>query len=325
MSARLLVRIVGVAISVACLVYVIQRAIQVWDNAGLALAEGDTFLRLGLALVPIMVGYAAAALAWVALLRSFGVRAVLLPSVGAYLAAQVGKYLPGNVGHYVGRVVLGTRVGHPASTVTVAMTVEFALLLAMAALLSLPLLPAVVARMGAAWATQPSTGVVVVAACLAVGVIVLLAVMRWRPGWLLSLRDWVTKMRAPLGSAGAAGHLALSASLSLSAIVLASSSLLVLGESPQEFTFAVLWRVVGLYSFAWVAGVLTPGVPGGLGVREAILVEGLTPLWGASGAVAGALTFRVVTVAADAIALGLGLVALKVSGIRPAQDQPASG
>ncbi len=52
------------------------------------------------------LAYLAAALAWVALLRSFGVRAALLSTSGAYLAAQVGKYLPGNVGHYVGRVVL---------------------------------------------------------------------------------------------------------------------------------------------------------------------------------------------------------------------------
>ena len=323
MTRPTLVRIAGIAISLACLVYVVVQATRVWDNAGPALVEGDTFARLCLALLPITLGYLAAALAWVALLRSFGVRAVLLPSAGAYLAAQVGKYLPGNVGHYVGRVVLGTRVGLPASTVTLAMTVEFALLLAIAGLLGLPMLRLTAARLGAAWNAQPSARFMALAVCVAVIAIVLLAIVRLRPTLANALRQWATQLRLPVSSVSAAGRLGLSVSLSVAVFGFASCSLLILGVQSQEFTFEVLLRMVSLYSVAWIVGALTPGAPGGIGVREAILIEGLTPLWGASEAVAGALLFRVVTVAADVIALGLGIVAMKISGIPREQRQRA--
>jgi len=88
---------------------------------------------------------------------------------------------------------------------------------------------------------------------------------------------------------------------------------LMLGEQQQDFSFEMLRRIVSLYSVAWIVGALTPGAPGGIGVREAILIEGLTPLWGAGEAVAGALAFRVVTVATDVIALGLGVAAMKAA------------
>lgn len=312
MRRRTLVRIAGIAISLACLAYVFVRAAQVWDQAGPTLLEPDTFARLGLALAPMTLAYVTAALAWIALLRSFGVHAAPLSTSGAYLAAQVGKYLPGNVGHYVGRVVLGTRVGLPASTVALAMTVEFGLLIAIAALLGLPMLQFTLARLGAAWHAPPSTQLMALAACLAVIAIVLLVILRLRPALVHSLKQWATQLRAPVSSASAVLRLGLSLCLSVAVFGLSSGALLMLGEQ-QDFSFEVLRRVVSLYSVAWIVGALTPGAPGGIGVREAILIEGLTPLWGAGEAVAGALAFRVVTVATDVIALGLGVAAMKVA------------
>lgn len=313
MSRRTLVRIAGIAISLACLAYVCVRAAQVWDQAGPTLLEPETFARLGFALAPMTLAYVAAALAWVALLRSFGVHAAPLSTSGAYLAAQVGKYLPGNVGHYVGRVVLGTRVGLPASTVTLAMTVEFGLLIAIAALLGLPMLRFTLARLGAAWHAPPSTQLLVVAACVAVMVVAVLVIARWRPALVHSMKQWAMQLRAPVNSASAVGRLGLSLCLSVAVFGLSSGALLLLGEPQPGFSFEMLRRVVGLYSVAWIVGALTPGAPGGIGVREAILIEGLTPLWGAGEAVAGALAFRVVTVATDVIALGLGVAAMKVA------------
>jgi glycosyltransferase 2 family protein len=312
MSRRTLVRIAGYAISLACLVYVGVRAARVWDQAGPTLFEADTLVRLGLALVPMTLAYLAAALAWIALLRSFGVHAAPLSTAGAYLAAQVGKYLPGNVGHYVGRVVLGTRVGLPASTVTLAMTVEFGLLIAIAALLGLPMLQFTLARLDAAWHVPPSTQLLVLAACIALIGVVLLLVARWRPALVKSLKQWAMQLRAPFSSAGAVGRLGLSLCLSAAVFGLSSCALLLLGEHPDS-GFTVLRQIVSLYSVAWIVGALTPGAPGGIGVREAILIEGLTPLWGAGEAVAGALAFRVVTVATDVIALGLGVAGMKAA------------
>ena len=294
MRRRTLVRIAGIAISLACLAYVFVRAAQVWDQAGPTLLEPDTFVRLGLALAPMTLAYVTAALAWIALLRSFGVHAAPLSTSGAYLAAQVGKYLPGNVGHYVGRVVLGTRVGLPASTVALAMTVEFGLLIAIAALLGLPMLQFTLARLGAAWHAPPSTQLMALAACLAVIAIVLLVIMRLRPALVHSLRAMGDAAARGRSAARAPfGRLGYRSASSMGGGGLTSSALLVLGEQAAGFQLSkCCWRVVSLYSVAWIVGALTPGAPGGIGVREAILIEGLTPLWGAGEAVAGALALQ---------------------------------
>jgi glycosyltransferase 2 family protein len=269
-----------------------------------------------LALVPITLGYATAAIAWGILLSSFGVRAALFAGAGAYLAAQVGKYLPGNIGHYVGRVVLGARVGHPASTVALAMVFEFALLIAIAGLLSLPLLEFATLRLAAAWEAHASLSIALLVACVAIICIVPLVILRLRPTLLRSLKQWVMQLRAPFGSAASIARLAISASLSVAAIGLSSASLLIVGDPHQQFAMGEMWRVVSVYSVAWIVGALTPGLPGGIGVREAILVEGLKPLWGTGEAVAAALLFRVVSVAADIIALGIGLGAMRLSKVQ---------
>lgn len=61
-----------------------------------------------------------------------------------------------------------------------------------------------------------------------------------------------------------------------------------------------------LFATAWVAGYVLPGAPGGLGVREAIVVALLTPVVGAGAAIGLSLTMRLATVSGDGLAFLLG-------------------
>lgn len=56
---------------------------------------------------------------------------------------------------------------------------------------------------------------------------------------------------------------------------------------------------------AWMAGYLVPGAPGGLGVREAVLLLGLAPTVGEPSALAAAASYRMVTVLSDVVCAGL--------------------
>ncbi|HTU06133.1 MAG TPA: lysylphosphatidylglycerol synthase transmembrane domain-containing protein [Trebonia sp.] len=62
---------------------------------------------------------------------------------------------------------------------------------------------------------------------------------------------------------------------------------------------------VGGYAFAWSVGFLVVFAPGGLGVRELVLVTTLTPLVGTGTATAVALVSRVATTASDLICAGV--------------------
>jgi uncharacterized membrane protein YbhN (UPF0104 family) len=68
-------------------------------------------------------------------------------------------------------------------------------------------------------------------------------------------------------------------------------------------------QAVGIFSIAWVMAVLALVAPGGVGVREAVLLAGLTPAYGAGTALGVAVVYRVVTLLGDAIGCLLGFLA----------------
>ena len=63
---------------------------------------------------------------------------------------------------------------------------------------------------------------------------------------------------------------------------------------------------IGLGGAAWLIGFVTPGSPGGLGVRESVLVSFLSPSIGPGAAVAATVSFRLVSIIADGVALVVG-------------------
>jgi uncharacterized membrane protein YbhN (UPF0104 family) len=70
---------------------------------------------------------------------------------------------------------------------------------------------------------------------------------------------------------------------------------------------------------AWTAGFLTPGAPGGLGVREAVLVALLVGPLGEGSALAVALAWRVATLGGEVIFFATSFVGRgpAAPGVRP--------
>jgi hypothetical protein len=56
-----------------------------------------------------------------------------------------------------------------------------------------------------------------------------------------------------------------------------------------------------IYAIAWTLGLVTPGSPGGIGVRDAVLVAQLSPLIGASHALTLSLGLRAAAVLGDVL------------------------
>lgn len=67
-------------------------------------------------------------------------------------------------------------------------------------------------------------------------------------------------------------------------------------------------NVAGVYAFAWLVGFVTPGAPGGLGVREAMLTLFLKGAGGPEIIVLATILNRAVTVIGDVIAFGMGIL-----------------
>jgi uncharacterized membrane protein YbhN (UPF0104 family) len=245
--------------------------------------------------------------AWSLLLRSAGEAAEpggARKVVTIHLICQAAKYLPGNVGHYAGRMGLAARRGLSLPVVASTMAVEAAwsvvsaAVLAGAALLGAggPLLAAAAPRLAAG-------GRIWIALALSAGV-ALVGIRLLGTPWFARVaglppdRPWRRPGAAVLAACGA---------IQAMAFLLYGVIATLLGPRLLGLADLPLLPLAGLFAAAWLAGFLTPGAPAGLGVREAVLVAGLGPLYGPGPALALAAWFRLVTVAGDGLSLLLGL------------------
>jgi hypothetical protein len=235
---------------------------------------------------------------WHLLLRGLGETPPPRRSLAMFFLSQVGKYLPGNVGQYLGRWALAARGGIAHGTVLASLLLETAgavLAGAAAALLGLHL-----GHSAGLLPPVPWGRITLVAGGLAIATGALLGLSpAFRERFGGSLGRLATR-RPSVGTFAAVFGLYLVNFLifALMAQLLATQ---VLAAPP-----APLLPLAGIFAAAWVAGFVTPGAPAGLGVREAILTTGLTPLWGPGIALAVPILFRLVTVAGDFVALGVG-------------------
>jgi len=58
-------------------------------------------------------------------------------------------------------------------------------------------------------------------------------------------------------------------------------------------------KLIVIFSIAWLAGFIIPGAPGGIGVREAVIIFFITPIIGEAQSVAIAIALRFVTLLGD--------------------------
>ncbi len=272
-----------------------------WNASGIAVVGA----ALGLYCVMLL----AAPLAWLALLRGVGETPRYIQLLSISLVSQFAKYIPGNVAHHIGRVALARASGFDTTRVIVSMTVEagwvvftgatigiLAVLMGASSVLDgMPALPAFwrIACAGVAGALAPIAGAWLLS--------------RWRPGPLRQLLGTASidppPIRALLGCFGVHAIL----------FLLMGGILYLLAERLFGLANADYWLSTGIFAVAWVAGFIVPGAPGGLGVREAILVAALGPLHGEAVAVAIAVLLRAVTTAGDGLGFILGLAVRRAS------------
>lgn len=291
----------GVALTIVAAAYFLGYVAENWSRLPSLLWNGR-----GVALVAAAFGLYGVMLllfpiAWLLLLRAVGETPRVLEVLAISLVSQFAKYAPGNIAHHIGRVALASAYGLDAPRVIFTMTVETGWVIFTAATITVVTLfvgaPAVLEnepQAPAIWQFALA-GIVAALAPLA-GVQVL---NQWRAGPLRRLLGSesikLPRTHVLLGCFTIyVGHYLLMGAI---LYLLAGQ---VFGQANAEF-----WLLTGIFAVAWLAGFVMPGAPGGLGVREAILVTALGPLYGEGTAVAITVTLRIITTAGD----GLGFLA----------------
>ncbi len=224
---------------------------------------------------------------WLALLRVQGVDSRSLSwreAWSVYGKTQIAKYIPGNVFHFIGRHALTNQKGITHTKLAAALILEIILQLMAAAFISLLAAKAIVSRVDATWS--------ILTLVAGMGSLFVMAVIWWgKSYWAKQVSDALSWPPLAVSIANYLAFFIFSGMLFIWTVFLALGTI----STP----FATWPMITGCYAFAWAVGFITPGAPGGLGVREAILLLILEPVFPEVGLLVGILAFRIVTTLGD--------------------------
>ncbi len=242
------------------------------------------------------------------------------PALRAYLVSHLGKYVPGKAMVVVVRVALSTPFDVRAATAAAATFYETLVMMAAGGLIAAACFVCVpsTASLGkalSAWNTL-NVPVNLVLALLGLGLGSAFLVLTAPPvfgriagkaGRLLANAgaDTMPRLSWPLLAEGLLLSTLGWGLLGLSQLAVIASLRGLDGEATLSLALAAL--AIGGVAFATVAGFVVAVLPGGLGLREGVLMSLLTPAIGAERSVVAALVLRLVWVAAELAAALISL------------------
>lgn len=180
--------------------------------------------------------------AWRQILIFLEVRVRLRWAIRAYGLSQLAKYLPGNIFHLASRQALGMAVGLPARALAKSAIWELGLIAVVGAIFGVLVVPLL-------WPEFPMVTSVVAFSLVAAGVVA-----------------GLNRFFSPSASAAFAWQLLF---LAVSGAVFAGTLALAV---PTPCVLPPLPALCGAFVIAWLAGLVTPGAPAGIGVREMVLL-----------------------------------------------------
>ncbi|TPJ80349.1 hypothetical protein FJ419_09745 [Mesorhizobium sp. B2-6-2] len=218
------------------------------------------------------------ALAWRHLMRHLGISISWSWATRTYAISQLAKYVPGNIFQFAGRQAIGLAAGIGNGPLAKSTVYELAILVVGGLLFSPLVLPLAIAGLPNWFGWFSFVGAAAIALWLA--------------------------MHIGGASFGAAAAFYL-AFLALSGLVFAAASDLAGGSSGIPPYPAI----AGAYVVAWLVGLVTPGAPAGIGIREAILMALLGGVSAEPVILLAVVIGRVITVLGDFLFFAGGLTA----------------
>jgi uncharacterized membrane protein YbhN (UPF0104 family) len=274
--------LLGIAIGIAGVAFVVRTLISKWDEVSDAFSQVDA-INLVLSLLLGLAAMTSIGWIWVAMIvaRSHNVRH--RNAMSWYFTGQLGKYVPGGIWPIVGRAELAVRNGIPrldayAST-------GFSLVTTYAAAV-------VTIGIGAA----VTTGHRMIAALIAIGLVAAYAAFS-QP----SLRAIIIRITSRI-SPSASSLTDPKRLARLTVVHVPAWILMSLSTSVTATAFGAKISIADMLfitSTSWLAGFVVVGVPGGIGVREAVFTSLAGGIIGTPLAVSLALMSRVVFIAVD--------------------------
>lgn len=210
-----------------------------------------------------------------------------------HFRSNIAKYIPGNVMHFVGRNILGKQLGWNHGAIVLASLADTLLLLCSAILLACALLFQITTKYLTEFATSSNLLLFLFLVLFLVLLFPIVKRSKNAASLLTAMRSFTPRQ---ILFYSIKVILVNSTAFCLLGIMLGYILTTVVGVAvhPNDLFF-----IVGAYTLSWMIGFLTPGSPGGLGVREAIILLLLSPIFGENSVLLGAMLHRIVSIAGD--------------------------
>lgn len=235
--------------------------------------------------------YAAAllllALSWKRILNHLGIVPDLRWVLTCYSDYQVSKYVPGNVANIIGRQIHGARMGYGQKSLAFSTAIELGGLLMCGAVFWLMWL---MLKTG----TSPATVVLAGLGCFACACVGIA---------LVGSRDLL------------AASLCQMAFLAMSGSIFSCLVLWVAGD-PSSLGGSTVVPLICVFNAAWLVGMVTPGAPAGVGVRDGLLLSWATAMVHSDKLAFVVLLSRLSTILGDVVFW----LMVRIVGARPASD-----
>lgn len=221
-----------------------------------------------------------------------------------YVKSNIAKYLPGNVMHFAGRNALGARLGFGQLDMALSTVIEALILIITAGVWSL-----IFAYKSFKEALKSMTGsqpwVVPIIIAAAIAAVIIASVILYKKGYLQKYKKLLSLKFLRLS-----GILFLIYSLTMliPGFILVLMFTKALGISLSLSSCVI---IVAAYMISWILGYVVPGAPGGLGVREAVLLLVLKNIAAGDLIMVAILLHRLASIIGDVIAFFTEIVISK--------------
>jgi glycosyltransferase 2 family protein len=288
------ITIIGWAILAASLYYIVIMVSQQmarlpaidWSGRGISFLISGVIMY-ALAIFSWGIG-------WATLLVGLGEKVRIMSVVAILGVTQIAKYVPGNFAHHVGRVSFGKKYGLSSSGIASSMLLEISWQISACASC---IIVALAIRGGNFPLTVGDVDILkvslVVIGSICMPLLVGVFFRNRKPDFFF--KRFPASFLKPPGAVASSGvfcsHIAL--------FLIQGAVLWVLAHGVLNFFSFEYWIGVGVFSFAWLVGFVSPGAPAGLGVRDAILIAGLSSIYPAHDAISLAIVHRIISILGD--------------------------
>ncbi len=277
----------------AVVFFLVQSLQKYWQEVTKLRIDAAGVACLMIALGVTLFAHIFAGYVWSWILRFLSYRVSGTWGAQTYLKTNIAKYLPGNVWHFYGRITAAKQIGIAIAPATLSILLESLLMAGAACLFAM-----LAARF--AFAGFRSTAWLQVA----MAIVILIAI---HPIFLNLILKQVGKLKqsAPIqlnrypllplfGELGFLGLRSIGFVLTFLAL--------------RPISGADLPLLIGGFAWAWLLGFIIPGLPGGVGVFEAIAVAVFSQAFPSGQVLAAVALYRLINTIAEGMGAGLAAI-----------------